>query len=62
MANADIQAPFVAKARNLDLKVVQDLVTQNTAGRDLGFLGEPVVNAVTLNLALDKVAPVAAKS
>jgi potassium-transporting ATPase KdpC subunit len=54
VANARLQAPFVAKARNVDLSVVQALVKANTVGRPLGILGEPVVNAVTLNLALDK--------
>jgi K+-transporting ATPase ATPase C chain len=62
VANADIQAPFVAKARNLDPKVVADLVKKNTTGRDLGFLGQEVVNTTTLNLDLDKAAPVAAES
>ena len=54
VANADIQAPFVAEARHVDLPVVLDLVRKNTVDRDLGFLGEQVVNAVMLNLALDK--------
>ena len=57
--NADIQAPFVAKARGVDLSTVQQLVKDNTHGRSLGFLGEQYVNVVTLNLALDKAHPVA---
>jgi K+-transporting ATPase ATPase C chain len=61
VANADIQAPFVAKARNIDPKVVADLVKKNTSGRPLGFLGEEVVNTTTLNLDLDKAAPLPAK-
>ena len=62
VANADIQAPFVAQARGVDLKVVTDLVKKNTTGRALGFLGEEVVNTTTLNLDLDKQAPLKAKS
>lgn len=52
--NANLQAPRVAAARNLSLGVVQQLIQANTAGRDLGFLGEPRVNVLELNLALDK--------
>jgi K+-transporting ATPase ATPase C chain len=61
VANADIQAPFVAKARNVDPKVVADLVKKNTTGRTLGFLGGEVVNTTTLNLDLDKTAPMPAQ-
>ena len=53
VANADIQAPFVAKARNVDVSVVDALIAKNTTGRDLGFLGEEGVNVTMLNLALD---------
>jgi K+-transporting ATPase ATPase C chain len=60
VANADDQAPAVAKARGLDLPTVRKLVKDNTTGRSLGFLGEEYVNVVTLNLALDKEHPVAA--
>ena len=59
VANADIQAASVAKARGLDLGTVQKLVKDNTDGRSLGFLGQEYVNVVTLNLALDKEHPVA---
>jgi len=53
IANADIQAPTVARARNLPLSEVQNLIKANTTGRSLGVLGDPGVNVLTLNLALD---------
>ena len=58
VANADIQAPLVAKARGMDTATVLKLVKDNTDGRSLGFLGQEYVNVVTLNLALDKAKPV----
>ena len=58
-AYADLQAARVAKARNLPVTRVRQLVRANTAGRSLGFLGEPGVNVLTLNLELDRIAPVA---
>jgi len=51
--NAALQAPRVAKARNLSVDTVQGLVAQNTQGRTFGVLGEPRVNVLQLNLALD---------
>jgi K+-transporting ATPase ATPase C chain len=52
--NARIQARRVAAARGLDLDGVLELVDDNTDGRALGVLGEPGVNVLELNLALDR--------
>ncbi len=52
-ADARIQAARVAQARKLQLTTVLALVATHTDGRSLGFLGEPGVNVLALNLALD---------
>jgi K+-transporting ATPase ATPase C chain len=51
---ASLQAPRVARARHTTLENVQALVAKHTTGRALGFLGQPVVNVVQLNLDLDQ--------
>ncbi len=56
-ANAALQVARVARVRELSEDQVGKLVAENTAGRQLGFLGEPGVNVLKLNLALDKAAP-----
>jgi potassium-transporting ATPase KdpC subunit len=57
VANALVQATRVARARQLPLEKVQALVAAATQGRDLGVFGEPRVNVLQLNLALDATAP-----
>lgn len=51
--NARLQAPRVARARGLEPATVLELIEKHTDGRSLGFLGEPGVNVLELNLALD---------
>jgi K+-transporting ATPase ATPase C chain len=53
VAYADLQAPRVAKARGLSLQIVRSMIAAHTTGRALGFIGEPAVNVLDLNLALD---------
>jgi K+-transporting ATPase ATPase C chain len=57
VANARIQAHRIAAVRRLPLSQVEDLISANTDGRSLGLFGEPGVNVLELNIALDKEAP-----
>jgi K+-transporting ATPase ATPase C chain len=57
VAAALYQAPRVARARGLELPAVRSLIATQTQGRWLGVLGEPRVNVLALNLALDDLAP-----
>jgi K+-transporting ATPase ATPase C chain len=56
-ANARIQAHRVAAVRGLSLDEVEGLISDHTDGRSLGVLGEPGVNVLQLNIALQEVAP-----
>lgn len=56
MAAAEYQLARVAKARSVSVESVRGLVSRNTEGRTFGLLGEPRVNVVKLNLALDRAA------
>lgn len=56
ISNALLQAPRVAKTRKLPIEAVEALISSNTDGRSLGFLGEAGVNVLTLNIALDSTA------
>jgi K+-transporting ATPase ATPase C chain len=53
-AYAQLQSKRIAAVRHLSLSTVQSLIHENTDGRSLGFFGEPAVNVLELNIALDK--------
>ena len=55
LQNADLQAERVAKARGLSIEKVRELIQQNTDPADFGILGDPGVNVLRLNLALDAI-------
>jgi K+-transporting ATPase ATPase C chain len=57
-ANAWIQAHRIAAVRHLPLTKVDELISDHTNGRFLGLFGEPGVNVLELNIALDKEAPI----
>lgn len=54
VAYADLQAARVARERGIPVERVRRLIAANTTGRSLGFMGEPAVNVLELNLALDR--------
>jgi K+-transporting ATPase ATPase C chain len=57
-ASAYAQAPRVALARNVNEQQVRELIAKSIQGRTMGLLGDPRVNVLELNLALDETLPV----
>jgi len=60
-AGAEFQVPRIARERGLSERDVQQIVAAHTTGRQFGFLGEPVVNVLELNLDLDSKKPMPKK-
>ena len=56
LRNAELQTPRVAKARTVSKEKLRELIKQNTDARDFGLLGDPGVNVLSLNRALDSFA------
>ena len=56
-ANAALQIERIARARGLDADIIRRLASENTQGRQFGFLGEQRVCVLALNRALDRIAP-----
>jgi K+-transporting ATPase ATPase C chain len=56
-ANAELQVARVARARRVPAESIRTIVQRHTAGRQFGFFGEPRVNVLLLNLALDSLVP-----
>jgi len=56
-ASVEAQAPRIARARGIPVEQIRDLIASHTKERDLGFLGEPRVNVLEINRALDQTAP-----
>ena len=56
-ASAEVQAARIARARGISVQQVQQLIKESTEGRTLGLFGEPRVNVLLLNLALDQKFP-----
>lgn len=60
-AAAEYQASRVSRLRNTEIRTIEGLISQNTEGRWLGFIGEPCVNVLKLNLALDALVTLGSK-